>query len=110
MRALPLWFLTLPLAAAACGGGNDPTTVPATASCRGQQVAIVTNDWNETVEVFARVGDNAMANSLGRVSPGERVEFTLSQGARRVYAAQLAGRSYTPPAMRQLVRFRYVCR
>lgn len=111
MPAFPLVFSTLSLfALSACGGRNDPATVPATANCRGQQMAIVTNDWNEPVEVYARQGDDARANSLGRVSPGERIEFTLPNGVRQVYPAQVVSRSYTPPEMRQLVRIRYVCR
>ncbi len=107
MRVLPLAALL----AAACGAGK-PSTSPATAQCTGQAVAIVTNDWNEAVEAYARTPDNPRASLLARVNAGEQIELVLTGGANGVtiVPARAIEPSYTPPAMRQLVRIRYVCR
>lgn len=109
MRWLAAGYL---LVAAGCGSRNPPSTDASASRCAGQQAVIVTNDWNEAVDIYARIGDNARANLLGTVQPGERAEFGLRQGTRNVTAApsRPIQPSFTPPAMRSLVRFRYVCR
>ena len=101
------------LVLAACGGGrNPPSTDASIASCSGQRMVIVTNDWNEAVEVYATVAEDARRSLLGIVTPGQRAEFGLPEGTKNVSSlpARSIQPSYMPPAMRQLVRFRYSCR
>jgi hypothetical protein len=108
MRAMAAVLL---LGALACGGrGGDGSVRPQ--DCTGQQVLIVTNDWNEAVEVYASMQGQAMAQTLGTVLAGSRAEFTLQPGTRSaaVRPARAIQPSYTPQGMRQLVRLRTVCR
>jgi hypothetical protein len=113
---MPMSFRGLiPLAvvvSGACGNPNNPAQTGAKLlTCPGQQVAIVTNDWNEAVEIFAST-DSAQPTLLGRLNPTERVEFVLPAGtiAVKPVPARAIAPSYDPPAMKQLVRFRYLCR
>ncbi|HTL05918.1 MAG TPA: hypothetical protein VL241_09235 [Gemmatimonadales bacterium] len=103
------------LLGAGCGGGqaaNRPQTGAKLLSCPGQQVVIATNDWNEAVELYAYITDSAQPQLLGRLNPTERVEFGLPAGTESVKSvpARAIAPSYEPPAMKQLVRFRYLCR
>ena len=109
------WFALFALFALfACGGGQ--TTPPQTGAklqdCSGQQVVIAANDWNEAVEVYANVSDAAQPTLLGRLSPTERIEFPLPPRTEsiKLVPARAIAPSYDPPAMKQLVRLRYVCR
>jgi len=99
------------LGALACGGrGGDGSVRPE--NCTGQQLLIVTNDWNEAVEAYASMEGQAAAVALGTVLAGSRSEFPLQPGTRNAYVrpARALQPSYTPPGMRQLVRLRTVCR
>jgi len=115
---MPKAFLAIAVAGclgvAACGGKTPPDTsaMPAQANCTGQRVAIVTNDWNESVEIYAVEPDANRPTLLGHLAPTERVEWALPPGVQTVkpVTARAIQPSYEPPAMKQLVRIRYICR
>jgi hypothetical protein len=104
-----------PLAVLVAGACGNPNTPPQTGAkllaCPGQQVVIATNDWNEAVEIYANT-ESAQPTLLGRLNPTEHVEFVLPAGTNAVkpVPARAIRPSYDPPAMLQLVRFRYTCR
>ena len=105
---VPLGWLLL----GACGNANNPPQTGAKLlACPGQQAVTVTNDWNEAVEIYANT-DSAQPMLLGRLNPTEHVEFVLPAGTNAVkpVPARAIRPSYDPPAMLQLVRFRYTCR
>src|SRR5437867_1520408 len=72
------------LVTAACASAPAVERLPET-SCLGDQYAIVTNRWNMAVDVRADVKDQAAPMTLGTANPGQRVEFILPLGTRRVY-------------------------
>ena len=96
----------------ACGSANNPPQTGAKLlACTGQQAVTVTHDWNEAVEIYANT-ESAQATLLARVNPTEHVELVLPPGTNAVkpVPARAIRPSYDPPAMLQLVRFRYMCR
>jgi hypothetical protein len=98
------------LLAVACA--KNPTPEGVSASCTGQQLVIVTNDWNEPVEVFARLADSPTPRSLSIVQPGSREELPMPAGSTGAFVltTRTIQPSTTPIQMRQLVRLRYQCR
>jgi hypothetical protein len=95
LRILPV----LALAGCATSPARDTTV----SSCPGQRLVIVTNDWNQTVDVYASTGA-----VLGSVRPRGRQEFVLPDNARYAYG-QAPPYARSRMVHRRLVRFRYVC-
>jgi hypothetical protein len=52
--------------------------------CTGPVTATIRNNWNQPVDVYARM-QSTSAFILGEVAPGERREFDLPDGAMGVY-------------------------
>jgi hypothetical protein len=98
------------LLAAACA--KNPTPEGVSASCTGRQLVIVTNDWNEPVEVFARLSDSPTPRSLSIVQPGSREELPMPAGSTEAFVltTRTIQPSTTPIGMRQQVHLRYQCR
>jgi|ERR1043166_5728961 hypothetical protein len=72
------------LVVAACA--SAPTVEQALATgCLGDRYAIVTNRWNQDVDIRADIQDQAAPMTLGTVRPTQRQEFILPVGTRRVY-------------------------
>ncbi len=96
---------------AGCGGRGDPESEPGPVACAGQQVVIVTNDWNGAVDVLAHTA-SATPTELGTVPAGDRAEFLLPGGVGSVSAkpSGLGDPSRNPTTLRQRVRYRFVCR
>ena len=103
-------LVVLLLVAAACA--KNPTPEGVSTSCAGQQLVIVTNDWNEPVEVFARLSDSPTPRSLSIVQPGSREELPMPAGSTEAFVltARTIQPSTTPIQMRQQVHLRYQCR
>ena len=106
MRYLAVFLLL----AAACA--KNPTPEGVSANCAGQQLVIVTNDWNEPVEVFARLADSPTPRSLSTVQPGSREELQMPAGSTEAFVltTRTIQPSTTPIQMRQQVHLRYQCR
>jgi hypothetical protein len=103
-------YLAVVLLLAACA--KNPTPEGPTTSCSGEQLAIVTNDWNEPVDVLARLADGGTPRTLGTVQPGSREELTLPAGSPGVFlqTTRVVQPSTEPIQMRRLVHIRYRCR
>lgn len=99
------------LTATACGG-NTASTGLGPRSCPADRLINVTNDWNGTVDIYARLEGSDGRRALGTLAAGGHAEFVAPPGTFEVYALQ-AGRD-EPNAltmtMRRYVRFRITCR
>lgn len=100
---------------AACGGRTQPGNTPLP-QCAGLTAVIVTNGWNQAVDISAGDPDNAGFTLLGSVMAGERAEYTLPAGTKRVTMARIRTIDPDPRSQNMMqsmysqVRFRYVCR
>jgi hypothetical protein len=74
------------------------------ARCRGHRIAIVSNDWRETVDVYG-----SGSRIIGTVRPRGREEFVLPDNVARVYATPTPHSRYGR-VPRNSVRIRYQCR
>jgi hypothetical protein len=95
----------LPLLALAACAGRPVRENSILSNCRGQRSVVVSNDWNQGVDIYAS-GDRI----VGTVRPGGREELILPDNAAYVYARATprAGNWQTPNG--RVVRFRYLCR
>jgi hypothetical protein len=74
----------------------------------GDRVVIVTNNWNQMVDVFAGVGQSTPV-VIGSVRSGGRDELVMPPGATYAYVRSAeARRGSMPPDNR--VQVRYGCR
>jgi hypothetical protein len=95
----------LPLLALAACAGRAVRENSISSSCRGQRIVVVSNDWNQTVDIYA--SGNRI---IGSVRPGGREELFMPDNATYAYARATprAGNWQTPND--RVVRFRYLCR
>jgi hypothetical protein len=107
MRCSAAFLLLLAL-----GCAKNPTPEGPVASCASGQFVIVTNDWNEPVEVFATMPSSSTPTSLGIVQAGSREELPLPEGSPGAFVrtTRTIEPSAEPRLMRQLVFIRYRCR
>ena len=75
--------------------------------CTGPVVATVRNNWNQPVDVYARMRGTS-AYILGEVAPGERREFELPESATGIYYEWRSGTILRPTSTD--VPISYACR
>jgi len=111
MSARRLAGTLLFFAAVACAKAVVPAQQAA--DCRFDRIAIVSNNWTQSVDVYAQASNQAAPILLGTVRRGGRDEFVLPPGATHTYARSAERQSgnmqyAVPPGDR--VQIRYLCR
>ena len=76
--------------------------------CTGPVMATVRNDWNYSVDVYARMRGTS-GHILGEVMPGERREFQLPDGATGLYY-EVRTRAVIPRPTGSDIITTYTCR
>ena len=99
---------------AACSrhGTTTPVAAAAPTGCRGRQIAVVSNNSTESIDILTRLGSDPTRIYVTTVAAGHREQIPLPQGARYVFAQPVGStdRHATMPApTRELVDIRYLC-
>jgi hypothetical protein len=96
---------------AACGANRTPRDQLASPSCAGRVYAVVTNDWDRSIDVYAVVPPISTARVIGSVGPGERQSVVLPDSARYPYlrTREQGHVSEIPREFQELARMRVTC-
>lgn len=97
--------------AGACGANRTPRGRVAPAPCAGRGYAVVTNDWDRSVDLYGVVPPTTAARVLASVGSGDRQTIVLPNGARNLsLRARDQGQiSEVPREYQELARMRITC-
>jgi hypothetical protein len=93
-------LLVVPVALILGCAHRPPEAAASISECSGRRVAVVTNRWSESVDVFSRIGETPSQSGfyVGTVAAGRQDQFPLPAGARFVSLREV-GSTATQPSV-----------